>query len=236
MLVEGIVPPSEREKKIFGARRVSREGRNRMDIWGRMAPRYDAFIRRFVTEQYSEIVYKTWNSFAEDKSLIEIGAGTGAISLEIARKVKKITVTDISERMLDIAKQKALTRGVENADFVVADGGDLPFAAEQFDGCLIINVLHVIKDPLACLKEARRLLKPDGLLIVSTFCHGEGIKEKLISTAMSLATGIVFRKLTMADITHAVETAGFYVVEKQRMEGAIPLLFLAATPYQQKKS
>jgi len=204
-----------------------------MSIWDRIAPRYDAFIRRFVSEQYSEIIERTWERLEEGQDVLEIGAGTGNVSLEAARKVKSVTINDLSPKMLEIAIAKAQKMGRKNVEFVVGDATALPFPDRSFDACLLINVLHVLPEPLACLQEAWRILRPKGVLIVAAFCHAEGWKIRLLSSLLGMLSGITFRKFSATDFADMVEEVGFYVLEKRLLEGTLPLLFLVAEPYRE---
>ncbi len=56
---------------------------------------------------------------------------------------------------------------------------------------------------------------------------------RVLSTLLSVLSGIAFRKLSSAEFADMVERAGFYVLEKHRLSGALPLLFLVAAPYRE---
>jgi ubiquinone/menaquinone biosynthesis C-methylase UbiE len=87
---------------------------------------------------------------------LEIGVGTGrfAASLGISMGI------DPSLNMLDIARD----RGV-NVRF--GYGQDIPFSNEAFDYAALIITLCFVKDPKKVLQEARRVIKPNGTLIVA---------------------------------------------------------------------
>ena len=87
---------------------------------------------------------------------LEIGVGTGRFAAPL-----NITLgIDPSHKMLEIASQ----RGV-NVRW--GYGEDLPFTTDSFDYAAIIITLCFVNDPLKVLKEARRIIKKDGQLIIA---------------------------------------------------------------------
>ena len=96
--------------------------------------------------------------------VLDSGCANGRL-LEVLRD-KKVDYfgVDISKRLIEIAKEK-----YPQAKFQVADALSLPFPNNYFDKIYSISVLHNIPSPefqLQYLKEARRVLKPGGLLIL----------------------------------------------------------------------
>jgi phosphatidylethanolamine/phosphatidyl-N-methylethanolamine N-methyltransferase len=207
-------------------RTVNEEGR----FWDGFAANYDRFMRR-LADTYSALIELVWNELKQGDHVLEIATGTGIIALEISRKVKKVTATDISGPMIDIAKEKAAKAGIDNIDFSVQSGYDLPFDDGQFDVCIIANALHVMKEPEKCLKDTARVLKTDGLLIAPTFCHGESFKSRIISRIMEFSGFKAYHKFTIQEFADIVEKSGFHILKKQVLEGPIPLLYLVAKPY-----
>jgi phosphatidylethanolamine/phosphatidyl-N-methylethanolamine N-methyltransferase len=199
-------------------------------FWDSFAASYDRFMRR-LSDVYSLLIELIWNELKQGDHVLEIATGTGIIALEISRKVKKVTATDISHPMIDIAIEKAKKAGIENIDFSVQSGYVLHFDNQQFDACIVANALHVMKEPEKCLKEIRRVLKTDGLLIAPTFCHGETFKARIISRILEFSGFKAYHKFTIQEFADLVEKSGFRILKKQPLEGPIPLLYLVATPY-----
>ena len=199
-------------------------------FWDGFASSYDRFMRR-VSDIYSLLIELIWNELKQGDHVLEIATGTGVIALEISRKVRKVTATDISAPMIAIAQEKAVKAGVENIEFSVQSGYVTPFDDRQFDVCIVANALHVMKDPEKCLAEIRRVLKTDGLLIAPTFCHGETFKARIISKLMEFSGFRAYHKFTIQEFADLVEKSGFRIVKKQPLEGPMPLLYLVAKPY-----
>ncbi len=97
-----------------------------------------------------------------DRSL-EIGAGTGYFSLNLARAgvLRNPTCTDISPGMVSQLQSNAERLGVE-VTAIVADAEELPFADESFDLVLGHAVLHHVPDLRRAFTECYRVLAPGG--------------------------------------------------------------------------
>jgi ubiquinone/menaquinone biosynthesis C-methylase UbiE len=96
------------------------------------------------------------------KSLIDIGCGPGAYSVEFAKRGAKVHGVDISQKMLDKARENAETVNVR-LTLQKADAHSLPYTNESFDAAILI--LTILNTKMA--EEAARVLKPGGLLLFS---------------------------------------------------------------------
>ncbi len=108
--------------------------------------------------------------------MVEIGAGTGLLGLDLLADVASVLLTDPSPGMLDIARSKIEAADVADADTIVYDiPGDLPFPDAAFDGVLCwYSLIHLTDDELpVALAEVARVLRPGGLVLVA-FQKGEG--------------------------------------------------------------
>jgi SAM-dependent methyltransferase len=78
----------------------------------------------------------------------------------------RVTGIDIEESQLELAKRNLAAAGVSNVEFQLASVLDLPFPNESFDAVFFHAVLCHVSDPLAALAEAKRVLKPGGLVAI----------------------------------------------------------------------
>lgn len=120
-------------------------------------PFYDlvaAYFRSFRQQSINSLQLKP-----EDNVLI-VGAGTG-LDLEFLTKQKNITAIDITPAMIDKLSNRAKSMSL-NVDAQVMDGGKLDFEDESFDAVILHLIVAVIPDPISCLKETERVLKPGG--------------------------------------------------------------------------
>ena len=101
------------------------------------------------------------------EKILDLGCGNGRL-LEIFKEMNiEYFGVDNSEKLLEIAKKK-----YPKKNFLIADALNLPFPNNYFDKIYSIAVLHHIPSTefrLQFLKEAKRVLKPDGLLILAVW-------------------------------------------------------------------
>lgn len=142
-------------------------------VWARLANRYDAQILATWRAAYQMSIVKARAVLSPTDHVLEIGCGTGLVTLGIAPYVERVVAVDITPEMVALAREKAAAAGVSNVEFRVDDGYKLPYADGSFDAVLLFNVLHVVKEPTAVLHEANRLLKPAGRILSATDCYAE---------------------------------------------------------------
>lgn len=110
---------------------------------------------------------------AGDKVLIS-GAGSG-LDLKYLPRFVEITAIDITPGMIHLLKRKAKKQN-KVVDAAVMDGMKLSFEDDSFDHVVLHLILAVIPDPVKCLKEAERVLKPGGTIAVFDKFVPEGEK------------------------------------------------------------
>lgn len=113
-------------------------------------------------------------------SLLDIGCGGGLIAEPMARLGAKVTAIDASEKNIKVAGLHAEKMGIE-IDYLCTTAEDLAAKGEQFDVVLSLEIVEHVADTNLFIKSACRLLKPNGIIILST----------LNRTAKSYALAIV---------------------------------------------
>ena len=101
--------------------------------------------------------------------LLEIGVGTGYYSLDLAEWVAPdgtLELFDLQQKFLDHVMRAAEERGMSNLIPTQDDATKLPHEDGSVDAVILTAVLGEIPDPTAALREIRRVLKPDGRLVV----------------------------------------------------------------------
>ncbi len=106
-----------------------------------------------------------------DMAVLDIGAGTGFLSLELAQRLgegSRVTAVDIWPAALGRLREKIDFLSIDNLDVELCDAADLPFADDEFD--LVVSNLGVnnFADPCAVAAECFRVLQPGGELILTT--------------------------------------------------------------------
>lgn len=142
-------------------------------IWDRMAAGYDELALKQFETAYRLSCGKVCEQLHGTEAVLDIGCGTGIISLGIAHCAGHVTGTDTSQEMIATARRKAEEKGITNAVFRKAEGTSQPFKSESFDAVLLFNVIHFLEEPARLVEEAKRLVKPRGVIICASDCLAE---------------------------------------------------------------
>jgi ubiquinone/menaquinone biosynthesis C-methylase UbiE len=104
-------------------------------------------------------------------AVLDIAAGTGEPGLTIATMLSggKVTITDLSEDMLLIAKENAARRSITNIETIACDVCELPFADNSFDAISCRFGFMFFPDMLLAANEMARVLKPGGRIATSVW-------------------------------------------------------------------
>ena len=116
--------------------------------------------------------------------VLDIGAGSGRVSLELARAGHEVTALDREASLLEALDERAVARGGAPVRTVVADARDFRLPERDFDLCLVpmqtIQLLAGSRERLALMRRAREHLRPSGLLAcaivtaIEAFEYSEG--------------------------------------------------------------
>lgn len=148
-------------------------------MFSSIATRYDV-----TNEVLSLGIHRVWRRAAvrasgakEGDRVLDCATGTGDLALSFKRKVGlsgQVVGTDFCAEMLQSAPAKASEAGLA-VDFQVADAMALPFADASFDVASIAFGIRNVDDPVKCLKEMARVVKPGGRVVVLEFGQPTGL-------------------------------------------------------------
>ena len=200
-------------------------------FWDKKA---EAYSKSAISDEasYQRKLLETQSYLSADMQVLEFGCGTGSTAIHHAPYVKHINAIDISDNMLDIARQKARDANVENIRFTRATLEEFNADEASMDAVLALNVIHLLPDRLSAIKEAARILKPGGVFISSTACLGDSY-FRFLKPIASIARffGLIpdVSVFTKADLISDIEQAGF-TINNQWQHGADGMaVFLIAT-------
>jgi phosphatidylethanolamine/phosphatidyl-N-methylethanolamine N-methyltransferase len=98
-------------------------------------------------------------------SVLEVGIGTG-LNLPLYPWACQLTGIDLSQEMLDKAVERVQTLAMPNVTLKVMDATSLDFGDNEFDKVLATYTISAVPEPVAVLKEMRRVVKPDGIIVL----------------------------------------------------------------------
>lgn len=143
-----------------------------INFYNSLAGDYDAEQNdpkfQFVRVPEKELLLESFkHNLSKDFEVLEIGAGTGRFTIEIAKQVKNITALDISANMLEILKDKMKSENLNNISTINDDFLNHHFDW-QYDAIVAFSSIEYIKDKDALFKKISELLKPGGTIIITT--------------------------------------------------------------------
>ena len=99
-------------------------------------------------------------------SVLDVGCGTGNFSIKLAKMGLNVTGIDVSDNMLDVARDKAKKGGL-SIDFINMDARDMIFEDESFDGVISMAAIEFIQESEKVLNEMFRVVK-GGKIVIGT--------------------------------------------------------------------
>lgn len=98
--------------------------------------------------------------------VLEVASGTCVCGRSLAPHVKAVVCLDATPSMLEIGKQKAKAENITNIKFLTGYIEDIPFDDETFDIAICRHAFHHLTNTLSPFKEMKRVLKPNGKLVI----------------------------------------------------------------------
>jgi demethylmenaquinone methyltransferase/2-methoxy-6-polyprenyl-1,4-benzoquinol methylase len=190
--------------------------------------RYDRGIKILTLGSLESSYDRIASYFKEGDKVLDIGCGTGALTLRAAIAGAKVKGIDINPEMLDILKKREkemeLTEQIETVEMGVAELGSEK--GEHYD--VVMSGLcfsELSSDELRyTLKQAKRILKPQGLLLLADEVVPDGLMRRVCNALMRLPLIVITYILTQTtthavkNLSESVEETGF-VIESRRFSG-----------------
>jgi ubiquinone/menaquinone biosynthesis C-methylase UbiE len=158
--------------------------------WNRRAPGFDADFGHSIRTAGERAA---WDRILDlvvggrgPLDALDVGCGTGFLSLELAGRGHRVSGIDFAPQMLAEARRKAAVQGLA-VRFEEGDAEQLPFAAASFDLVMTRHVLWTLPNPEAAIDEWIRVLRPGGRLAVMDSQFDPSVLERSPQNARSSA-------------------------------------------------
>lgn len=154
------------EQELVQIREQQRES------WDKFSPgwkKWDDTIMDFMKPMCDEMISKL--NLSKSDNVLDVASGTGEPGLSIASIVKegKVFISDLSEKMLEVAREKVEIHGIKNIETYVCDVCELPFDDNTFDAICCRLGYMFFPDMLMATKEMCRVLKPGGRMAAAVW-------------------------------------------------------------------
>jgi len=185
-------------------------------------PIYDLIAGVFAKRRQQSIAKLTVD---KDAKILIVGAGTG-LDLPYLKNYHNITAIDLTPGMLEMLRWRARRLGME-VEAKVMDGQKLDLPDKRFDAVILHLILAVIPDPVRCLQEVERVLKPGGEVVIFDKFLPDEAEETILRKTVNIFTSIVATSISRK-LGHLLAATNFTKVvdEKASLGGLFRIVQL----------
>ena len=185
-------------------------------FWDKRARQYDNSVKKH-DAVYEKTIDRTESLLSNSDVLLDFACASGEMSLDIAPSVQQIHGIDLSEKMIELANQKARDRQIDNIKFDQIEAFDPRLATNSFSAIIAFSIFHLLDDAPRVLARLHDLIAPGGLLISQTPCLGERgwLFKLLISLAQKVGVAPYIRSLTITELEFLVSSSDFDILESE---------------------
>jgi ubiquinone/menaquinone biosynthesis C-methylase UbiE len=166
------------------------------------AAEWDRIRKLHVADEAVEDAIRAALSDKPFRSLLDLGTGTGRMLEMFGSDIERGLGLDLSLDMLLLARDRLERAGLRNCSVRQGDIYDLPLANDSFDVVILHQVLHFLDDGARAIREAARVLRPGGRLLVVDFAphEQEFLREQFAHRRLGFAPDTVMQWITASGL------------------------------------
>ena len=196
-------------------------------FWDKVSPVYDVFENVYNHKVYTNTGKRVAEEITADDLVLECACGTGEISRYIARRCRYLIATDMSAGMLKRTKKKLA--GFGNFKVGKADITHLRCSDERFDKVVAGNVIHLLDDPYAAMKELMRVCKLGGKVVIPTYINRCGDKDRKAVKFLEAAGAKFNRQFDIFSYKEFFDEMGYTDADYTVVDGRMPCAIAVIT-------
>lgn len=177
-----------------------------------LAPGYDAVVSSMFWPDSLQREGLELLDVEPDDRVLDVGCGTGETTKHLLERAGEVYGVDLSPDQLATAVGKP---ELEAAGFLAADALALPFEDDAFDRVVSVGSIMYWEDPEAVLREARRVTRPGGSILVMGFNRREASPLTPLRNVHDAVNSVLFYRHGPAEATELFESAGWRDVEHE---------------------
>lgn len=200
--------------------------------WSRFADDFEKRNNYVAGIRNIEIIKAFLSEQSIGGTVLELGCGNGTYSKVLAQTAKHVFATDFSDEMVSVSHERL--KSLENVTVEKQNCFCLSYPDSSFDAVVMVNLLHVIPSPEKAVKESKRVLRPNGKIVVVSFTmEGLGLLSKLGMIYRYLRTygkpPITSQALTVDNAKTIMKTCGFLTRQACLIGETSKAIFIRAT-------
>ncbi len=178
--------------------------------YDRLADEYDTRWRRYIDASVQMALEAV--ELQGGERVLDLGCGTGQLEARLLARWPQLQITgvDVSPEMLNQALAMRLP-----VRWLAGEAAALPLADARFDVVACLSAFHYFRQPRAALAEMRRVLRPQGQLIVVDWCD-DYLTCKLCSAWLQLTDPAFYKTYSLTECQAELQRAGFQVISAAR--------------------
>jgi len=190
--------------------------------WDAASKGYSKNIAPFLMEPFAEEIINRLDVDDQSK-VVEVAAGSGALTEALSKKVSTLLATDFSPRMIELLEDRMKNAGIENTTFEVMDGQSLNLNDATYDRAVCSFGMMLFPERHKGFSELCRVLRPGGRAVISGWAGldkfdafallMQGIKKAFPDFPKPASPPPVFSLADPVSFKEEMEAAGFKDVE-----------------------